>query len=110
MITQSQELAEEQRRGEDEQQLVAQRPDRDLADDRDLAVGGDAVDVLRCDGGVVDDDAGGLDARPAGGRTDVVHRRRGETGERRDVVEEAEEARAHPAPPLPSPRPRYAAA
>ena len=67
-----QELAEQQRRREDEQQLVADRADRDPLDHRQLAVRGDAVDVLRRHRGVVDDDAGGLRRWPGRRR----HRRR----------------------------------
>ena len=90
-----QELAEQQGRGEDEQELVAQRPAGDLPDDRQLALGRHVLDVLRGDGGVVHDHAGGLRAGAAGRRTDVVHRRGGEPGEGGDVVEQAEEACAH---------------
>ncbi len=90
-----QELAEQQRRREDHQQLVAQGARGDAPDDRHLAVGGDAVDVLRGDGRVVDHHAGGLDARATRGRADVVDRRRGQPGQRGDVVEEPEETCAH---------------
>ena len=46
------------------------------------------MDVARGDGGVVDDHAGGLDARAAGTGGHVVDRRRGRAGEHRDVVEQ----------------------
>ena len=72
-----QELAEHQDRRQDEEQLVAQRPDGDPLDDRHLALGGHAVDVLRRDGGVVDDDARRLGAGPARRGPDVVDRRGG---------------------------------
>ena len=65
-----QELAEQQGRREDDEQLVAQRADGDPLDDRQLAVGGEALHVARRDGGVVDDDARRLGAgRPAAAAT-----------------------------------------
>ena len=90
-----QELAEQQGRREDEQQLVAQRADRDPLDHRQLAVGGDAVDVLRGHGRVVDDHAGRLRAGAARGRADVVDRGRRQPRERGDVVEQREQASSH---------------
>ena len=75
--------------------LVAQRPDRDALDDRQLAFGGDAVHVLRRHRGVVDDHAGGLRGRAPGGRADVVDRGRRESRQHRDVVQEREQAGAH---------------
>ncbi len=75
--------------------LLRSEPDRDLADDRELAVGGDAVDVLRRDRGVVDHDARGLGAGAARGRTDVVDRRGRHPGQRGDVVEQPEQPGAH---------------
>ncbi len=91
------ELSQQDRRREDEEQLVAQRADRDLLDDRQLALGRGAVEVLRGDGGVVDDHAGGLGARPAGRGTDVVDGRSGDAGQRGDVVEQGEESCGHQA-------------
>ena len=55
----------------------------------------DAPDVLRGDGGVVDDHPGRLDSRATGRRADVVHRRRGQLGQRGDVVEQGEQPAAH---------------
>src|SRR5258708_19822293 len=40
------ELTQQQRRGQDEHQLVAQGSDRDPLDHRQFAIGGDAVPVL----------------------------------------------------------------
>ena len=92
------ELAEQHRRREDEEDLVPQRAERDPLDDRQLTVGGEAVDVPRRDRRVVDDDAGGLRARPCGCGADVVDRGGGELGQRSDVVEEGDEAAAHACP------------
>ncbi len=89
------ELAQQQGSREDEQQLVADRADRDLLHDRQLAVRGDAVDVLRRDRRVVDDHARGLGGRAARGRADVVDRCRRQLRDRRDVVEQAEQTRTH---------------
>ena len=58
----------------------------------------DPCDVLRGDGGVVDDHAGGLGAGPAGGGADVVDRRGRELRQRGDVVEQGEQAAAHRGP------------
>ena len=79
--------AQDQGRGKDEQDLVAQRSRGDLADDRQLALGGEAANVCRRHGGVVDDDARRLHARAARRCAHVVHRRRGQLGERRDIIE-----------------------
>ena len=90
-----QELAEQQRRRQDEQELVAQRALRDPLDDRQLAVGRRPVEVLRCDGGVVHDHARGLGAGPAGRGPDVVDRRGRDPREGRDVVEQGEDPAGH---------------
>ena len=90
-----QELPEQHGRGQDEEQLVAQRPDGDLLDDRQLAVGRGPVEVLRRHGGVVDDHARGLGAGPARGGADVVHAGGGDPGECGDVVEEGEQSAGH---------------
>ena len=97
-----QQLAEQQRGGQDEQELVAQRADRDPLDHRQLALGLEALDVARRDRGVVDDHAGGLHARPARAGGDVVDRGRGHAGDRRDVVEQRGETGAHAAGPITS--------
>ena len=69
---------EEQRRGQDEEQLVAQRADGDLLDDRQLARGRGPLEELRGHSGVVDHHARGLGARATGGGADVVDRRSGQ--------------------------------
>src|SRR5262245_25042829 len=92
------ELTEQQSGGQDEQQLVAQRSDRDPLDDRQLALGGDAVHVLRRHRGVVDDDSGGLGGRASGGGADVVDRCGREPSQSGDVVEKPEQTSAHRVP------------
>ena len=89
------ELTEQQRGGQDEHQLVAQGSDRDPLDDRQLALGGDAVHVLRRHRGVVDDDSGRLGGRASGGGADVVDRCGREPGQSGNVVEEPEQTSAH---------------
>ena len=89
------ELPEQHRCGEDEEQLVAQRADGDLLDDRQLAVRSGPVEVLRGHGGVVDHDAGGLGAGPTRGSADVVHAGCCDARERGDVVEEGEQSAGH---------------
>ena len=79
--------AEHERRGEDQQQFVAERALGDLRDDRQLAVRGEALHVRRRHRRVVDDHAGRLHARSSSCRTDVVDRRCRQLGERCDVVE-----------------------
>ena len=91
-----QQLAQCQRGRKDEQQLVAQRAGRDPPDHRQLALGLEALHVARGHGRVVDDHARGLRARAAGAGGDVVDRGGGRARERRDVVEQRGEARAHP--------------
>ena len=76
-------------------ELVAQGSDGDPLDDGQLTLGGDAVDVLRCHRGVVDDNPGGLRRRTAGRRADVVDRCGCQPGDGRNIVEESEQARAH---------------
>ena len=75
--------------------LLRSEPERDLADDRQLALGVQPVHVLRRDRGVVDDDAGGLHAGPAGRRPDVVDRGGGGLGQHRDVVQQGYESTRH---------------
>ena len=80
------EVAEDQRGRQQDQQLVAERPPRDLGDDRQLALGGEPDHVTRRDRGVVDDHAGRLYARLGGLAGDVVQRCRRHAGERRNSV------------------------
>jgi hypothetical protein len=94
-----QQLAQQERDGQDQEELVAQRADRDPLDHREIALGPEPLDVARGDRGVVDDHAGGLHARPARTRGDVVDRGRGRPGEHRDVVEERSETGTHRRPP-----------
>ncbi len=92
------ELTEQQRGGQDENQLVAQGSDRDPLDHRQFAIGGDSVDVLGCHRGVVDDDARRLGRRAPGRGADVVDRCGREPGQSGNVVEQPEQTRAHRVP------------
>jgi hypothetical protein len=80
-------LAQHQGGRQDDQQLVAHRARGDLADDRQLALGGEPADIRGCHGRVVDHHPGGLRARPPGRQADVVDGGGGELRERGDVVE-----------------------
>ncbi len=82
-----QEGAEQQRGGKQEQQLVLQRADGDAPDDGQLALCGEARDVARGHGRVVDDDAGRLGARLHRLRSRVIERCRRQLGQRHDVVQ-----------------------
>ena len=95
-----QEGAEQQRGGQEEQQLVLQRADGDAPDDRQLALGGEAGDVARRHRRIVDDDAGRLGARLHRLRRGVIERRRRELGQRHHVVQQGEQATAHRWGPL----------
>ena len=90
-----QEVAERQGGGQQDQELVAQRSHRDLADDRQFALGGEADHIARRDGGIVDDDAGGLRPRLGGLAGDIVKRGCRDLGDRRDVVEQGDQSDAH---------------
>jgi hypothetical protein len=74
------ELTEQQRAGQDENQLVAQGSKGDPLDHRQFALGGDAVNVLWCHRGVVNHDARCLGGRAPGRGADVVDRRSCEPG------------------------------
>jgi hypothetical protein len=87
--------AEDQRAGQQEQQLVAERADRDLPDDRQLAIGREPHGVAGGDGGVVDHHPHGLGARLAGGGAHVVQRGGRQLGDAGDVVEKGGEAGGH---------------
>ena len=63
------------------------------------------MDVLRRHRGVVDDDAGRLGGRAAGGGADVVDRCGREPGQRGNVVEKSEQTRAHRVPVMARRRP-----
>jgi hypothetical protein len=94
--------AQHERDREDEEQLVPERPDGDALDDRELALGCEALDVGRGHRGVVHDDAGRLHAGAACGGADVIDRRGCELRQRGDVVEQADQTTSHHAPPSPS--------
>src|SRR6185503_17364651 len=86
---------QQQRCRKQDQQLVAERPDRDLADNRKLALGGEADDVAWRDGSVVDHDACRLGGRFSRGTGDVIERRCGELGDGRDIVEQGDQSGRH---------------
>jgi hypothetical protein len=96
-----QELREQHDRRKDEHQFVADRPDGDPLDDRQLAVRSESLDIARGDGRVVDDDARSLDAGPPRGRSDVVDRGCRQFGDGRDVVEKRGQPTAHRCAPRP---------
>src|SRR5690606_26469063 len=83
------------RGGQEEQQLVPERALGDLVDDRQLTRWGQADDVLRRDGGVVDDDTRGLAARPPGRTGNVIDGSGGELCQRGDVVEQGDQTTGH---------------
>ncbi len=94
-----QELAQDHRHREDDQELVADGTDRDLANDRQFAIRAESVHVAGSDRGVVDDHSRGLDARATGRCADVVDGRRCCFRERRDVVQQGDETTSHGEPP-----------
>ena len=83
-----QQSAQRQSRGEQDEQLVLQRPLGDPGDDRKLAIGGETGDVARSHRGIVDHHACRLGAGAAGRGADIVDRRGGELGDDGDVVEQ----------------------
>ena len=78
-----------------DQQLVAQRAQGDLADDRQLALGHEAHDVAGHHGRIVDHDPDGLDAGPRRLCGGIVERARGELGEADHVVDQGGQTDAH---------------
>jgi hypothetical protein len=94
-----QEVVQCKQRRQEEDKLVAHRPARDAPDDRQLAVGGKAVDVFRRDGGIVDHHPGGLGPGLGRGGGDVVNRGRCHLGDGRDVVQKGKQP-AHALAPL----------
>ena len=90
-----QEVAERQRGGQQDQELVAKRSRRDLADDRQFALGGESDHVAWRDRGIVDDDAGRLDPRLGGLADHIVKRSRRHLCDRRDIVEKGDQSDAH---------------
>ena len=90
-----QEPAEQNRHRQDDEELVAERPDRDLPDDRELALWRQARHVTWDNCRVVHDHAERLASCPAGSRHDVVRRCRRKTGQGRNVVKEREQTARH---------------
>ena len=90
-----QQIAERERRGQKDQQLVAQRSEGDLRDDRHLALGGETHHVARRHGGVVDHHPGGLHAGLGGLRRHIVKRGCRHAGDRRNVVEQGQQSDTH---------------
>ncbi len=88
------EEVEQQGRGQQEDELVAQRAQGDPGDHREFAGGCEAHDIARGHGGVVDDDAGRLHPRTAGLRRGVVEGRCGELRDADDIVDEPNQADA----------------
>ena len=78
------ELTEQHCGGQDQQELVAQRSHRDALDDRQLALGSDPVDVLRCHRGVVNHHSGSLGGRATTWRRPVVREPRRRPEVRKD--------------------------
>ena len=88
-------FAEQDRRREDERKLVKQRATGDLLDDREFTLGSKALDVLRGDRSIVDDDTGRLHRGATRRRADIVDRRRCEFRQRSDIVEQTYETTSH---------------
>jgi len=81
--------------GEDEEQLVAERAERDLADHRQFALWLEPDHVARRHRGIVDHHADRLAAGLAGGRCDIVEARGGELGDPGNVVEQCDQSCGH---------------
>jgi len=90
-----QQQAEHKGDRQEDEQLVLQRAESDLPDDRQLSGRGKAGDVARRDGRVVDDDARGLGAGLHRLARHIVQRCGRRLGERGDVVEKGDQANAH---------------
>ena len=71
------EIRQQQTGGQQEDQLVLQRPFGDAPDDRQFAVGLEAADVFRGHGGVVDDSTRGFGAGLGGLAEHIIHAGRG---------------------------------
>ncbi len=82
-----QELAQDQRPGQQDQQLVPEAALGDGPDDRQLARRGKAGDIARGDRRIVDHHAGGLGARLARRHADIVDRCRRSAGHDRHVIQ-----------------------
>ena len=90
-----QEVAERQRSGKQDQELVAKRSRRDLAHDRQFALGRESDHVTWRDRGIVDDDAGRLYPRLGGLADHIVKGSRCHLCDRRDIVEKGDQSDAH---------------
>lgn len=78
-----------------DQKLVLQRAERDLADDRQFACCRKSGDITGCDGRIVNDDASRFRAclgRLAG---NIVERRRSHLGQCRDIIKKGDQANTH---------------
>ena len=78
---------EQQGRRQNDEQLIAQRTDRNAPDDGQFTLGGEPANVGGGDRGVIDHHAGRLRAGLRRCRTDVVNRRRGQLRQRGDVIQ-----------------------
>ena len=87
--------AEHQGHRQDEDQLVAKRPQRDLADDRQFAAGRQAHDIARRDRRIVHHHASGLGRGLAGRRAHVIQRRGRQLCNAGDVVQQCDQSRRH---------------
>jgi hypothetical protein len=94
--------AENEGRGQQVEQLVLQRADRDPPDDRQFPVGREAHHVSGRHRRIVDHDAGRLGAGFRRLRADIVQGGRSDLGEAGDVVQQCDEARAHGGSPVSS--------
>ena len=90
-----QEVAERKCYGKQDQELVAQRSRRDLAHDRQFALGREPDHVTRRDRGIVDHHAGRLYPRLGGLADHIVKRGRCHFCDRRDIVEKGDQSDAH---------------
>jgi hypothetical protein len=90
---------QDQRARQQEEQLVLQRAERDLPDDRQFTRGGEAHRIARRHRRVVDDDAGRLGAGLGRLCDDVVDGGCRDLGDPGDVVEQREQSRSHVSSP-----------
>ena len=89
------EIAERQGDRQQEDQLVLQRTDGDLANDRQFALCGETCDVARRDRRVVDDDARGLGAGLGRLTRHVIQRGCSHLGQTRKVIEQRDQSNTH---------------
>jgi hypothetical protein len=86
--------AEHQGRRQKEQEFVLDGAQRDPADDGQLSVRGEANHIARRHRSVIDDNTGGLGARPRGLRGGIVQGRSGNLRQGDDVVEKGKQSGA----------------